>query len=329
MAKSKRGHDDDDDDDDPRADASEPVSSDDEDGTKQMLAELRSAEQRRRAQELADEELARRFASEEAPAAGGGGADQPLGSSLRCVACESNELRGGAVMLDACLHVFCRDCVAAHLVRVCAAWKGGAEPGCPHCAVPVAPPELRSLLSPEQYAQFSDRQARSALTDAMYIQCVNDKCNNVMERLPPADSEARRAKDPAERCRLEYRMRCRECDTIFCASCRKAPFHDSYTCEGFDKFSKSRHCRFCDAAIDPAKAKPVVAVAPPAAAAPPKRSNSRGRRAPARRADDGGGGGDDVLLANEDATTIADVCDDDVCIEAAKLVCRVRFACGP
>ena len=91
--------------------------------------------------------------------------------------------------------------------------------------------ELRALLSPEDYSSFETRVARSALTDSMYdsskpfctqirlflrfvvlvfvvattkticvtiavcvqryVTCVNEKCANVMERVPVSQKDAR------------------------------------------------------------------------------------------------------------------------------------------
>ena len=177
-------------------------------------------------------------------------------------------------------------------------------PHCSVCSKQVLPGELRMLIGDEEHAAFSDRQARSALTDSMYIPCVNDKCNNVMERLPAADAEARAAKDQKELCRLEYRMRCRECATIFCAHCRITPYHDNYTCEGYEQFAKSKHCRFCDEALSAAT-----------------------RSASQQQLDDDSDD-DSVELDGEDLTTLLDVCDDQGCKEAAKSVCRRRHDCG-
>jgi hypothetical protein len=64
-----------------------------------------------------------------------------------------------------------------------------AAPSCPECRQPLGAAELRAVLSDEQRAAFENRQARSALTDSVYALCANIECENVMERLPPADAE--------------------------------------------------------------------------------------------------------------------------------------------
>ena len=83
------------------------------------------------------------------------------------------------------------------------------------------------------------------------------------------------------------------------------PFHDNYTCEGYAQFAKAKHCRFCDAALKPAS-----------------------RAASQLEDDDDDDGDDSVVLEGEDRSTLLDVCDDEECREAARLVCRRRFACG-
>lgn len=53
-----------------------------------------------------------------------------------------------------------------------------------------------------------------------------------------------------------FRLRCRKCDTEYCASCKATPYHKGYTCEAFAEYGASRHCRFCEAAITPADVAP-------------------------------------------------------------------------
>lgn len=44
---------------------------------------------------------------------------------------------------------------------------------------------------------------------------------------------------------MEFRVRCRDCNTVFCADCKRVPYHKGHTCAGFVEFQKARHCRFC------------------------------------------------------------------------------------
>lgn len=88
------------------------------------------------------------------------------------------------------------------------------------------------MLPPEDFSAYETRVARSALTDSMYVTCVNEKCGNVMERVPVSAKDARGV-SKIELHKLEYRLRCRECQCEFCASCRATPYHAGHTCESF------------------------------------------------------------------------------------------------
>ena len=55
---------------------------------------------------------------------------------------------------------------------------------------------------------------------------------------------------------LTYRLRCRECGVVFCASCREKPYHIGYTCEAWAstqlklQILRRRHgLRRCDAHV--------------------------------------------------------------------------------
>jgi hypothetical protein len=48
----------------------------------------------------------------------------------------------------------------------------------------------------------------------------------------------------------EFRLRCRNCATIFCAGCSVTPYHKGYTCALYVEYMKARHCRFCGSKMD-------------------------------------------------------------------------------
>ena len=50
--------------------------------------------------------------------------------------------------------------------------------------------------------------------------------------------------------REEYRIRCRNCQTEFCFGCNSIPYHLGYTCQQFEKYLKSKKCRFCESDIN-------------------------------------------------------------------------------
>jgi hypothetical protein len=113
-------------------------------------------------QELADAELVRRMVEDEqVPRAPDDSAP------MVCAYCKSADLGADSVMLEACMHVFCRQCIAKPIAAACRQWRASdAPPGCVECSAPLSSLELRALLTPEDLATFNDRQARSALTDS-------------------------------------------------------------------------------------------------------------------------------------------------------------------
>jgi hypothetical protein len=48
----------------------------------------------------------------------------------------------------------------------------------------------------------------------------------------------------------QHRVRCRECQSIFCTSCKRSPYHKGFTCKSFVEYQSARHCRFCDTKLD-------------------------------------------------------------------------------
>ena len=43
----------------------------------------------------------------------------------------------------------------------------------------------------------------------------------------------------------DYRHRCRDCATVFCAGCMAVPYHTGYTCDGAANAAAAASCRFC------------------------------------------------------------------------------------
>jgi E3 ubiquitin-protein ligase MYCBP2 len=58
----------------------------------------------------------------------------------------------------------------------------------------------------------------------------------------------------------EFRLRCRHCETVFCAACKRVPYHLGFTCQQYSDFLRARECRFCGVRLEDAK---------PDASAPP------------------------------------------------------------
>lgn len=49
-----------------------------------------------------------------------------------------------------------------------------------------------------------------------------------------------------------YRFRCRLCDTIFCTSCKKSPYHIGFTCQQFQLYGEAeKRCLICSDPLPP------------------------------------------------------------------------------
>jgi hypothetical protein len=72
-----------------------------------------------------------------------------------------------------------------------------------------------------------------------------------MERIP-IDSKGKNYK-PEELHKLNNRFRCRECETEFCAECKRSPYHDGMSCAQFEKSCESVKCRYCENTVPSGK----------------------------------------------------------------------------
>lgn len=118
-------------------------------------------------------------------------------------------------------------------------------------------------------------------------------------------------KTDAIRHRDEYRLRCGECGSNFCTSCRAEPYHLGKTCEQVVAHAAALKCRFCDE-----KLKPGEGAAPAQAAVP---AGKRGRKAAGASSSSGGAAA---------ALAITDVCSQPECRERAQQACPATLGCG-
>lgn len=43
----------------------------------------------------------------------------------------------------------------------------------------------------------------------------------------------------------QFRVRCNNCDRIFCSKCNADPYHVGKTCDEFEEYKGADKCRFC------------------------------------------------------------------------------------
>lgn len=201
---------------------------------------------------------------------------------------------------------------------------GTAEPGvvlCPadggRCGRAVPYACVASALAGEARALAALERAQllTALGSAAVV-CPNSACGAVYEPVPPTPGKAvprtpLRARSAvgapltprAHAHHAAHRLRCRDCEAVFCAACGAQPYHTGLSCEAHARRASARLCRFCGEALDSAAAAAAAAEGSGEAAA------------------DGGDDEAEQLLAMS-------VCADARCQRRARLACRKTLACG-
>lgn len=95
------------------------------------------------------------------------------------------------------------------------------------------------------------------MEDPSYIICP--QCNNVWENAGAGNAQDCRhvktdnGKLLTPECithYTEHRFRCQRCESIFCSSCKRIPYHLGYTCTSFQTAMNSLKCRWCKESIE-------------------------------------------------------------------------------
>ena len=158
-----------------------------------------------------------------------------------------------------CEHTFCPGCLRNFFIDEIKANRTSTIK-CRECQTMISHHDLRSLLSPAEMEQYEHASIVEASGGSLVV-CPNEKCGSLMELViaEPTPGDIAQAKremetdrpisDAAAKHRCQYRLRCRECGTEFCAQCSAVPYHAGFLCEEFKAYGKSKHCRFCGDAI--------------------------------------------------------------------------------
>jgi hypothetical protein len=131
------------------------------------------------------------------------------------------------------------------------------------CGKELSNGNIQNLLLPEEFESYLQATLMSFIeSDGLTFLCPNDKCKAVIsiepvgKLIPPtviteAADDGRILSPEAWLHFSEYRVRCRECNSVFCAQCKEIPYHKGYTCATFKEYQSARHCRFCESSLDP------------------------------------------------------------------------------
>lgn len=96
---------------------------------------------------------------------------------------------------------------------------------------------------------LNDELLRKQLKEDMnMIEC---NCGNMLEVVSgqvdykQKDEEGKVISRQAAEHMASYRVRCNNCDRVFCSKCNVDPYHLGKTCEEFAEYRGASKCRFC------------------------------------------------------------------------------------
>lgn len=163
-----------------------------------------------------------------------------------------------------CQHRFCTKCIRSYILdRV--SQKKAVGMLCPanQCSLELPTADIQKLLTKNDFESFLEATLMAFIeSDNLSFKCPNQQCQLPISRAPTeigpvpdpmteTDSDGKLLSAETWIHFQEYRIRCRSCNTIFCASCQSIPYHKGHTCAGFIAYRNSRRCRFCDTQLTP------------------------------------------------------------------------------
>lgn len=182
-------------------------------------------------------------------------------NTMVCALCQRHLVLKKFLFLS-CDHEFCQECLHSFVVRKVTE-KKCSEIVCNHCSRPLAQRDLKSLLTEQEFDLYLKHSVEEATASSQYTRCP--KCLLVVERVsttrkqpteinsshqpkmePAKGIDGRPLSPEAIAHRDEFRFRCRQCQTEYCAQCQVTPYHLGFTCETWKIYLNSQHCRYCD-----------------------------------------------------------------------------------
>eukprot|EP01006_Ploeotia_vitrea_P049935 TRINITY_DN67395_c8_g1_i1.p1 TRINITY_DN67395_c8_g1~~TRINITY_DN67395_c8_g1_i1.p1 ORF type:complete len:1605 (+),score=973.64 TRINITY_DN67395_c8_g1_i1:233-5047(+) len=160
-----------------------------------------------------------------------------------------------------CLHDFIMDLVGQKRV---------AGMQCPHssCSAEINVSHIQQALDGDEFNQYLEATLMAFVEqDNLTFVCPSDKCDAIISLQPyqpqpvpdiitERDPDGNVLSAAAWQHFQEFRMRCRQCNTIFCSDCKAIPYHKGHTCAEWKQYQSARHCRFCDMKIGPKNTAP-------------------------------------------------------------------------
>eukprot|EP01122_Echinamoeba_exundans_P006910 TRINITY_DN2026_c0_g1_i1.p1 TRINITY_DN2026_c0_g1~~TRINITY_DN2026_c0_g1_i1.p1 ORF type:complete len:448 (+),score=58.86 TRINITY_DN2026_c0_g1_i1:17-1360(+) len=175
-----------------------------------------------------------------------------------CPKCKEGKNFEQLSFLEACGHFACKPCLKNFALEKIQAvkcselicWDAG-------CGRPIGLTDLKPFLSEAEITLFQENSVKEVVSSNpdQFTECP--QCKTVIERVAeiknssPAQNhnvvglDGKQVSAEALKHRDQHRLRCRDCQTEFCAACRKEPYHLGFTCDTFNTYERARKCRFC------------------------------------------------------------------------------------
>jgi len=165
-----------------------------------------------------------------------------------------------------CKHAFCKSCVHDYVMKKVHSKKAvGIK--CPQRGGCSESPEmctgdLQKVLSASEFEEYLEATLMAFMEqDESVFFCPNEKCKSAISLEPRAvpevpdtitetTDEGKVLTPEAWKHFMQYRIRCIECQTVFCADCKVNPYHKGFTCKDFATYQSARHCRYCSSQLD-------------------------------------------------------------------------------
>jgi len=189
------------------------------------------------------------------------GKDQDM--LLHCVLCKKNEIPDNLLLMDDCLHNFCRSCLSIGIKKQIATSNNDNNIQCliQDCNEKIHHLVLKSILGKTEYENFLNKTFEYTIeNNSNYFKCpccfvAFERINNNNENSGNRNSSyylspiGTRMNEEDAKHRDQYRFRCTKCSTEFCSDCHTIPYHYGFTCTKYKEYLASHKCRFCSNSI--------------------------------------------------------------------------------
>ncbi|CAI2359826.1 unnamed protein product [Moneuplotes crassus] len=168
----------------------------------------------------------------------------------KCTICSkpitsSDEERHNSILFS-CEHLFHKNCTKFFAKKQ---YLKNTKIFCPECKIEIPNKTLNGLLGEDFIGNLETEQLKEYLMGQEDF--VNCKCGNMLQLSPGIvdynykDDSGQLLSREAAQNMAKYRVRCNECNDIFCANCRTYPYHLGKTCKAFAEYQGAEKCRFC------------------------------------------------------------------------------------